>query len=110
MPGAFHTELVLDKDQSARIYLIDMNFQNPTTKDSSVKIFARDKKAKVDFSCLAMGDHFHCIPAKKYPPKGELVVQAIREKAVGNEAVYKLPLESAKTEAKPESVPAHSHH
>lgn len=110
MPGAFHTELVLDKDQSAHIYLIDINFQNPTTKDSSVKVFARNKKMEVPFSCSIMDDHFHCVPSKKYQAKGEIVVQAVREKAVGNEAIYKLPLKFGKSESKQNSSSEHSHH
>lgn len=105
MPGAFHTELVLDKDQSAHIYLLDMNFQNSTTKDSSVKVFARDKKETVPFNCAIMADHFHCVPTKKYSTKADLVIQATREKAVGNEAIYKLPLKF--NEAK---VNNHGHH
>lgn len=110
MPGAFHTELVLDKDQSAHIYLIDINFQNPTTKDSSVKVFARNNKTEVPFSCSIMHNHFHCIPSKKYKLTGELVVEAVREKAAGNQAVYKLPLKFGKADDKKESTSEHSHH
>lgn len=108
MPGAFHTELVLDKDQSAHIYLIDINFQNSTTKDSSVKVFARNKKTEVPFNCSVMQDHFHCIPTKKYSATSEIVIKAVREKAVGNDAVYKLPLKFNGGEEKQESP--HSHH
>lgn len=110
MPGAFHTELILDKDQSAHIYLTDMSFKNPTTKDSSVKVFVRNNKTEVPFTCSIMDDHYHCIPTKKYPLKGELVILAVREKAVGNEAVYKLPLKFAKPEGKKDSAAEHAHH
>lgn len=94
MPGAFHTEVVLDKDQSVHVYLLDMEFKNPTLKDSSVAVTYKNKKSSVAFNCLPMGgDHFHCTPSQKISIKqGKLVVQATREKAVGNEAIYKLPL------------------
>lgn len=92
MPGAFHTELILNSDQSADVYLIDMNFQNPTVKDSDVSVSIKNKKSKITFKCTAGEDHFHCIPNKKYEIAGEMIVKATREKAVGNEAVYKLPL------------------
>lgn len=94
MPGAFHTELVLDKDQSVHIYLLDMEFKNATVKDSSVEVTYQSGKKTVPFKCAVMGsDHFHCTTSEKYSTKkGDLKVKAVREKAVGNEAVYKLPL------------------
>ncbi len=110
MPGAFHTELVVNKDLSLNVYLTDMSFQNPTTKDSSVKAFAREKKSEVPFSCSAQDNYFHCVPTKKYSQTGELVIQAVREKAVGNDAVYKLPLKFTKPASKETSSSDHSHH
>ncbi|AFY01867.1 hypothetical protein [Bdellovibrio bacteriovorus] len=108
MPGAFHTEITVDKDQGVHVYLLDMNFENPTTKDSSVKVTARGKKTTVAYNCSIMGgDHYHCIPEGKVPTKTELVVEATREKAVGNEAIYKLPLKALKGGKKQES---HHHH
>ncbi len=110
MPGAFHTEVVMDKDQSIHIFLIDMNFKNATSKDSSVTLSFQDKKNPVKFTCSVMSDHFHCIPSKKYDLKGTLVVKAIREKAVGNEALYKLPLKFNGSEKQQGSGSSHSHH
>lgn len=94
MPGAFHTELVLNQDQTVQIFLLDMGFKNPSTKDSKVEVYAKsDKDIKVNFKCSTMEEtQFHCIPEKKFPLDGEIVIKAVREKAVGNEAVYKLPL------------------
>lgn len=94
MPGAFHTELVLDKDQSVRIYLLDIEFKNPTVQDSSVELIYQNGKKIIPFKCAIMGsDHFHCLTSEKYSTKkGDFKVKATREKAVGNEAIYKLPL------------------
>ncbi|WP_413291513.1 hypothetical protein [Bdellovibrio sp. HCB337] len=95
MPGAFHVELNMDKDQSLHIFLLDMEFKNPTVKDSKIAATARHKKSLIKFNCSVMGsNHFHCIPEKKYPAKGEIVIQATRDNAVGNEVKYPLPLKS----------------
>lgn len=107
MPGAFHTELVLGKNSDAHVYLLDMEFKNPTIKDSSVQMKARSGKKEVTYKCEIMGsNHFHCTPGEKVPAKAELIVQATREKAVGNEAVYQLPL--PKLEGKKSDH--HNHH
>lgn len=93
MPGGFHTELMLDDKQEAHIFLLDLEFKNPTVKDSKIEMKAVHSKKEVPFTCAVMGgNHFHCIPKSKYALKGELRVKATREKAIGNEAVYKLPL------------------
>ncbi|KYG61050.1 hypothetical protein AZI85_08810 [Bdellovibrio bacteriovorus] len=108
MPGAFHTELMLDEKQEAHIFLLDMEFKYPTVKNSKIEVAAVNGKDKVDFKCSVMGgNHFHCVPTKKYPLKGELKVKAVRDGAVGNEVSYKLPLTKL-AEEKPSS--AHDHH
>lgn len=111
MPGAFHTELVLSEDQSAHIYLLDMNFQNPTVKNSQIQVVARNKKSEVKYDCSVMGgNHYHCVPQGKVPAKTEIVIKATRESAVGNEAVYKLPLKALKTETKKQADEGHHNH
>jgi len=93
MPGAFHTELVFDKEsQDAMVFLLDMEFKNPTLNDSSVTAFYKKGKTKVNYSCMPMHNHFHCTAEKKIksPAGGELHITATREKAKGNEVIYKL--------------------
>jgi hypothetical protein len=93
MPGAFHTELVIAADRTLRIYLTDMEFKNPSVKDSKVDVKFVSGKKEVKFNCAVMGgNHFHCSTQSKYPNKGELRVTATREKAAGQEVIYKLPL------------------
>lgn len=102
MPGAFHTEVLYDaKTQDLHVYLLDIHFQNPTIQDSSVGATFQSGKEQIGYHCATMdGNHFHCVPGKKFNPKGELVIKATRENAVGNEAVYKFPLKEFKTKAK----------
>lgn len=110
MPGPFHTELEMDSEQGAHIFLLDLNFQNPTVKDSSVTAYFKGKTGKITFQCSVMGgNHFHCKPDKKLPAKGELVIKAVREKAQGNEVTYQLPLKPFK-DAAPAQETDHSHH
>jgi hypothetical protein len=92
MPGSFHTELIFDKSsQDAMIFLLDMDFKNPTFKDSSVSVYFKNGKTKVNYSCMEMETHYHCSPDQKFNAKaGELHVNATREKAKGNEVVYKI--------------------
>ncbi|WP_413294200.1 hypothetical protein ACLSU7_03665 [Bdellovibrio sp. HCB185ZH] len=102
MPGPFHTELEIDPVQGAHIFLLDMDFQNPTVQNSSVtaKFQAKGSKKTVEYKCGIMGgNHFHCVPQGKIAGKGQLKIKAVRENAVGNEVVYELPLLHFKNEA-----------
>ncbi|MGE5085234.1 MAG: hypothetical protein ACM3MG_02975 [Bacillota bacterium] len=95
MPGSFHTEMEIDSVQGAHIYLLDINFNNPTIKDSSVeaKFYPKDKSPVVAYKCGLMGgDHFHCIPQGKIQGAGQLKIKAVRENIIGNEVIYDLPL------------------
>lgn len=109
MPGAFHTELTIDKEQGAHIFLLDINFANPTVKDSKIEMKWSEGKKEISFKCAVMGgNHFHCIPDKKYPAKsGALRVTATRENAPGQEVIYKLPLPPFKSEPLPEATHRH---
>ncbi len=110
MPGGFHTELEIDPVQGAHIFLLDMNFKNPTVKDSSVSAFFETESDQISYNCGIMGNnHFHCVPSKKLPTKGELHIKATREKAIGNEVVYSIPLQEFDIKTKPAPVD-HSGH
>ncbi|QDK45282.1 hypothetical protein DOM22_09015 [Bdellovibrio sp. ZAP7] len=95
MPGPFHTELEIDPVQGAHIFLLDMEFKNPTVQNSSVTaVFQGKGRAKViAYKCGIMGgNHFHCVPQGKISGQGQLKIKAVRENAVGHEVVYDLPL------------------
>lgn len=55
MPGAYHTELVAHGDH-LMVYLLDISFKNPVTKDSSVKLKVADKVV----NCEPKKDFFEC--------------------------------------------------
>lgn len=97
MPGSFHTEVVPEKDGSFKVYLLNLQNQDPTVKNSSVAATIVSGKKKQKLNCVVMGEHFHC-KTKSGVKSGTLVILANREGAVGIEAKYKLPLKLAKSE------------
>ena len=109
MPGAFHTELVVESPQAVRFYLIDLSFQNPTVKDSTIVASFRNAKAIIPLNCAAEKEFFICRSEKKLPPQGELSVKATRNKAVGNEVVYKFPVKPFANKTKDEATEVHYH-
>ncbi len=90
MPGSFHTELIVLKE-GFKIYLLDVSFQNPITKESSLQAKLIDGKKEQKLECQAHPDHFFC-PSSKIPTSGKLILQASRAKLKGAEVVYELPL------------------
>lgn len=91
MPGAFHTELV-DKGNKMRVYLLDIQFKNPVTADSSVSIKYKGSKES-EYACIKSQNYFEC----KKPDSGlknvkEVILNATRNKSKGGEAVYTVPL------------------
>lgn len=93
MPGVFHTELVPDGTNGLKVYLLDVNWKNPSVKDSSVKIRYGKKgelakceaKEELYYSCRFSGK----VDVTKM---GLLSVTSTREKQKGNEVTYPLPL------------------
>lgn len=91
MPGAFHTEVVKTGKSSARIFLIDINWKDPMTKNSSVKAEIGGA-SKGD--CKAQGNFFQCSFSNDVDlnKKGELKIIAERNGMKGAPIIYELPL------------------
>ena len=102
MPANFHTEVIADQDGSFHVYLLDIQFQNPTIKDSEIKAYTKNGKKRTNLKCSVMGtNHFHCKAAKPIR-SGSLILKAKREGTwAGMDATYDLPLKNF--EVKPES-------
>ena len=126
MPANFHTEVVPEEDGSFRVYLLDINFQNPVVKKSDVKAWIKNGKKKKSIHCHVMGsDHFHCMPGK-VELKGKLILKVNRDGVkAGVDAIYDLPFklaaapattatQSSSTDSSKKAPPAskedHSHH
>ena len=97
MPGAYHTEIVLDGKNKLKVYLLDMDWKNPTTKNSSVEaVHLPQQKAPV--KCQMQVTYFECVfpAAVDLTKKGKIVLHTQREGQKGNEATYDLPLKLTK--------------
>ena len=89
MPGAFHTE-VISHPNGFQVYLLDINFQNPTVKNSDVKASIQSVGKVDQLKCDTHPDHFFCKFSS--PPKsGILIIESTRESAKGNSVQYNLP-------------------
>lgn len=99
MPGSFHTELVVIGG-TAKIWLLDGNFKNPTTKNSTLSV----KVANTEVHCVNNKDHFECHLTREQQKAGELKVRAARSGLSGKEVTYPLATTSF------ERTDDHSHH
>ena len=97
MPGAFHTELVQANDQTFKVYLLDMNWKNPTVKNSSLGATVQLKTLTVTASCQSIDMYFLCsLPkGKSLSSAKEITLNARRDGAVGGPAKYAFPLKLA---------------
>ncbi len=109
MPGAFHTEVVPDKIGTLRVYLLDIQFENPSVKDSELKAFITKNKKKKELKCVVVDNYFLCTGAKSIK-SGELVLMPKREGVQGIEAKYKLPLKLIAPDVEAESNSAPNDH
>lgn len=96
MPGAFHTEVVPEKNGAYRVYLSDIEFKNPVVANSEVKLWLKTASKKFEFDCKAEATSFLCSTEEKVSSPKELSVVAKREGAQGNEARYPLPFKAWK--------------
>lgn len=97
MPGVFHTEVVPEKNQNFRIYLLDVNIKNPSTQNSTVALrYEGDKGFSAQYKCLKEKEYFSCSIDSNTTTldlrSGSLVVEASREGKKGTPARYPLPL------------------
>lgn len=107
MPANFHTEVVSDKDESFHIYLLDVEFKNPVTENSSIEAYVKNGNKKTTLKCIVMNkDHFHCAN-KKSIKTGFLVLKTKRSGTEASmDAKYELPLKPFDTQ--PTAVPLES--
>ena len=93
MPGPFHTEVTKIKEGKFRVYLLDMDFRNPRIKDSSVEATVVGKtETKLDCQPDEYDLSFVCSGYPTSVKSGQLHIKANRAGAIGNTAVYDLPL------------------
>jgi len=112
MPGAYHTEVVPTAKNELQVYLLDINWKNPTTQNSSVNLVLPPLK-NLRVMCLVQEEkYFACKLPKQFKMNqdGKLIVQSKREGQTGNDAVYALPLRLEPMTGMPSEKPETSEH
>lgn len=105
MPGAFHTEVVKVKE-GYRVYLLDINWKNPSTLNSYVTASIKNGQDITNLTCLKESDSYLC--KSNLPQKGFLNINSKREGQIsGIPSSYKLPL---KFEIPQNEMPEHTGH
>lgn len=95
MPGAFHVE-ALAGEQAFRVYVLDMQFDNPTVENASLTAKLEQGGTTKQLDCKTADDAaaFVCpLPANATLEQGVLTVDAERSGKPGEPAKYELPLE-----------------
>jgi len=82
MPANYHIELV-DKGNELNLYLVDINYKDPKTENSSVLL----KSGKSTYRCKVKSDHFICPN-----PKKEFKAESVRNNTKGVDVVFRFPL------------------
>lgn len=97
MPGAYHTEIVPSGLRKFKIYLLDINWKNPSIKESSVEVLLKNGSQSSKIQCEVKIDFYSCdLPQGKNLKNGKLEVTSKRESQVGNLVTYDLPLKFQK--------------
>lgn len=72
---------------------MDVEFKNPTTRNSSLKVIWQHKGRNIELPCAEHTQYFSCqLPKGSSLSKGKLTIQAKRDQAVGGLVTYDLPL------------------
>jgi hypothetical protein len=93
MPGAFHTEVLPLGANKLKVYLLDINWENPSVLNSSLRVSLRSKETSLA-KCEVQENYYLCeFPMEvNLTKRGELSVEAQRENQKGNMVSYELPL------------------
>lgn len=94
MPGAFHVE-ALERNDALRVYLLNMQFEQPQVRNSSVTARLIRDGQTTELECAPAEDAkaFHCpLPAGTSLERGTLTIDATRADMPADAAEYDLPL------------------
>lgn len=97
MPGAFHTEVVPHGPNKVKVFLLDIEWKNPTVLNSSLSASLKSKKTSQG-KCEIQKNYYLCnFPDEvDLSKKGQLTITAKRDNQTGNEVSYELPLKLQK--------------
>jgi tRNA splicing endonuclease len=106
MPGAYHTEVIQDGKNKLKVYILDLQFKNPSTDQSKLEI---SHSSKVKATCEPKENYFQCSFAESVDlsKKGKLTVTSQRKDQVGMVVSYPLPLKFEKPQDSGKASGAH---
>ncbi|MBY0554549.1 hypothetical protein K2P97_08475 [bacterium] len=110
MPSNYHTEVVPDGKNRIKVYLLDINWKNPSVKKSKLEAVHKTAATSSKAMCLVGSDHYICSFSKAIDltQPGELTINSQREGQKGAAAVYALPFKLQKSNT--ESTGHGGHH
>lgn len=95
--GPYQMELILEKNGSLLVYLLDSELKNETVKASEVGVFVKSGNVESEMNCQPKGDtHFECHQNGKVFRKGELAVTSKRDGVRSEEVKIKFPFAQTK--------------
>lgn len=99
MPSNYHTEVVPDGTNRIKVYLLDINWKNPSVKQSKLEAIHKEGANTTKALCLAGKDHYICSFPKTIDlsKSAELVINSQREGQKGAAATYPLPFKLEKS-------------
>ena len=95
MPGAYHTEIIQDGKSALKVYILDLQFKNPSTDQNKLEI---SHSSKVKATCEPKDNYYQCTfpETVDLSKKGNLTVASQRKDQVGMVVSYPLPLKFEK--------------
>ena len=93
MPGAFHTEVVPLGPNRLKVFLLDLDWKNPSVSNSGLSLTLKSK-ISAQAKCEVQENYYLCAFPKgvDLTKKGEFSIEAKREGQKGNKVSYELPL------------------
>lgn len=91
--GDFHSELVLNAQKGAVVYLLNREDKNPISDKASVYFLLRSGRFEANYYCAPKEDHFECRMPKPLDRKpGDIVTIKAMRKGKTDHFRYEFPL------------------
>lgn len=106
IPGAYHTEIIQDGKSALKVYILDLQFKNPSTDQNKLEIL---HSSKVKAACEPKDNYYQCTfpETVDLSKKGKLTVTSERRGQEGMVVSYPLPLKFEKPKDSGKASGAH---
>lgn len=91
--GEIYTEMLLEKDKSYSVYLLDSKLQKMLIKDTAINLTYKNSTEAINFNCRSVGDHYRCMPGRPInKSQGQMILEVLTANNKDVQAVYLPPL------------------